>query len=219
MKIVSVIPARGGSKGIPKKNLVDINGKPLIYYSIQASKDSCVDETWVSTDCEKIAEVSDFYGARVLMRPPELADDIVMPDEALIHFAEDQDFDILVFIQPTSPLIKSIYIVEAVELLISEKNTYDSVFTAHKYHWLPKWKYEEWDDMTPIGWDVKSRPRRQDIDQDVYIENGMFYITTRESLLESNLRYSGNIGVYEIPLKDSFGVDTYDDLELIKRII
>ena len=219
MKIVSVITARGGSKGIPNKNIIDVKGKPLIYYSIQASKDSCVDETWVSTDCEKIAEVSDFYGARVLMRPPELADDIVMPDEALIHFAEDQDFDILVFIQPTSPLIKSIYIVEAVEMLISEKNTYDSVFTAHKYHWLPKWKYEEWDDMKPVGWDVKSRPRRQDIDQDVYIENGMFYVTKRESLLESNLRYSGNIGVYEIPLKDSFGVDTYDDLELIRKMI
>ena len=219
MKIVSVITARGGSKGIPNKNIIDVKGKPLIYYSIQASKDSCMDETWVSTDCEKIAEVSDFYGARVLMRPPELADDIVMPDEALIHFAEDQDFDILVFIQPTSPLIKSIYIVEAVEMLISEENTYDSVFTAHKYHWLPKWKYEEWDDMTPVGWDIKSRPRRQDIDQDVYIENGMFYVTKRESLLESNLRYSGNIGVYEIPLKDSFGVDTYDDLELIRRII
>lgn len=217
MKIVSVITARGGSKGIPKKNLIDVNGKPLIYYSIQASKDSCVEETWVSTDCEKIAEVSDFFGADVLMRPPELADDIIMPDEALIHFAEDQDFDLLVFIQPTSPLIKSIYITNAVDMLISKGH--DAVFTAHKHHWLPKWKSDEWGDMSPLDWELNNRPRRQDIDQGVYIENGMFYITTRESLLKSNLRYGGDIGLFEIPLKDSFGVDTYDDLELIRKMI
>jgi len=217
MKIVSVITARGGSKGIPKKNLVDINGKPLIYYSIEASKQSVVEDTWVSTDSYEIASVSENFGANVLIRPKELSDDIIMPDDALIHFAENQDFDLLVFIQPTSPLIKSIYITEAVDMLIT--NDYDAVFTAHKYHWLPKWKNNKWNGVSPLDWDIHNRPRRQDVDQGVYIENGMFYITTRESLLKNNLRYSGRIGLFEIPLLDSFGVDTYDDLELIKRII
>ncbi|OUT95530.1 MAG: hypothetical protein CBB96_03635 [Gammaproteobacteria bacterium TMED36] len=217
MKIVSVITARGGSKGIPKKNLVDLNGKPLIYYSIRASMDSYVGETWVSTDCEDIAEVSDFYGAHVLMRPSELAGDVIMPDEALIHFAEDQIFDILVFIQPTSPLIKSIYINDAVDLM-DELNC-DSIFTAHKHHWLPKWKEDDWGDMSPLGWDINNRPRRQDIDKGVYIENGMLYVTTRDSLIKNNLRYGDDVAMLEIPLIDSFQVDNEDDLNLIRRLI
>jgi len=217
MKIVSVITARGGSKGIPLKNLVDIKGKPLIYYSIDASKKSVVDETWVSTDSEEIANVSDRYGAKVLMRPKELAGDVIMPDDSLIHFTEDQDFDLLVFIQPTSPFIKSSYINEAVDMLIDIN--YDSVFTAHKYHWLPMWEVDMYGNFNPKGWDIDKRPRRQDIGKGTYIENGMFYVTTRESLLKNNLRYGGSIGMFEIPLMDSLGIDSQDDLELIRSIM
>ena len=88
MKIVSLITARGGSKGIPLKNLVDVNGKPLIYYSINASLQSSVDETWVTTDSKEIADVSKKYEAKVLMRPDQLANDIIMPDDSLIHFLQ-----------------------------------------------------------------------------------------------------------------------------------
>ena len=216
MKIISVIPARGGSKGILGKNIIDIKGKPLIYYSINASIQSVVEETWVSTDSEEIANVSYECGARILMRPKELAGDVIMPDESLIHFAENQDFDLLVFIQPTSPLIKSIYITNAVDMMITKG--YDSMFTAHKYHWLPEWICNG-NDCVPSGWDINNRPRRQDIAQSTYIENGMFYITTRDSLLKTKLRYGGKIGMFEIPLLDSFGVDSFDDSELIRKIL
>ena len=107
MKIVSVILARGGSKGIPQKNIVNLNGKPLIQYSIDASNNSNVEETWVSTDCSKIKKISLTLGANVLDRPTHLATDISSSDSALLHFAENVDFEILVFIQPTSPLIKA----------------------------------------------------------------------------------------------------------------
>ena len=110
MRVVSLITARGGSKGIPKKNLIDINGRPLIWYSIRASLDSKVDETWVSTDSEEIQNASVKAGARVIIRPDDLADDYIMPDEVLLHFAQHVEFDILAFIQPTSPLIKAEYI-------------------------------------------------------------------------------------------------------------
>ena len=86
MKIVSVITARGGSKGIPRKNIVDINGKPLIWYSINASLKSNVDETWVSTEDKEIKKISLQCGAQVIDRPIELADDIIMPDEALVCY-------------------------------------------------------------------------------------------------------------------------------------
>ena len=150
------------------------------------------------------------------MRPDQLANDIIMPDDSLIHFADNEDFDILVFIQPTSPMIKKEYIDGAISMLLTDG--YDSIFTAHKYHWLPEWLCVA-NTCTSVGWDVNARPRRQDIGQNIYIENGMFYITTRESLLETKLRYGGRIGMFEIPLLDSFQVDTQEDLDLIRKLI
>jgi len=212
MKIVSLITARGGSKGIPLKNIVDVNGKPLIWYSINASSKSKVSETWVSTDSEEIASLSEHYGAKSLNRPTYLANDIIMPDDSIIHFAECVDFDYVVFIQPTSPLIKSKYIDIGIEMIKS--GVYDSVFTATKEHWIPRWDKN----IQPVDWNIYERPRRQD-KPELYTENGMFYITKRESLLSSKLRYSGNMGVVEIPLMDSFQVDNKEDLELIRKII
>jgi CMP-N,N'-diacetyllegionaminic acid synthase len=212
MKIVSLIPARGGSKGIPRKNLIDLNGKPLLYYTINASLWSDVNETWVSSDDDEILNISKTYGAKTIKRPKELSGDIIMPDEALLHFANQEDFDILVFIQPTSPLINTWYINKGIEMI--KNGGYDSVFTATKEHWIPKWDKN----VNPIDWDTKSRPRRQD-KPDSYVENGMFYITKRKNLIESKLRYSGKIGMVEIPLIDSFQLDSAEDLELIRKIL
>ena len=210
MKIVSLITARGGSKGIPNKNITPIFGKPLIAYTINASLGSSVDETWVSTDDLQIAKTSRAYNAEIIYRPKELCNDIIMPDAALVHFARNYDFDILVFIQPTSPLLDSKYINKGLNMM----DKYDSVFSAYKEHWQPRWTK----DNKPYKWDIKSRPRRQD-QPELYVENGAFYITTRENLLQSELRYSGSIGVVEMPLYDSFQVDSENDLELIKRLI
>ncbi|QDP62156.1 MAG: putative cytidylyltransferase [Prokaryotic dsDNA virus sp.] len=212
MKIVSVITARGGSKGVPRKNIVDVNGKPLIWYSIKASLDSIVDETWVSTEDKEIKKISLLSGAKVIDRPKHLADDIIMPDPALLHAAENIDFDVLVFIQPCAALIKPKFINEGVNLII-EKG-YDSSFAVVRESWMPVWTL----DVKPIDWDIHSRPRRQD-KEEWYKEAGMFYVTTREALLQSGLRYSGNIGTVEIPLKDSFQIDNYQDLELLRKVL
>ena len=212
MKIVSVILARGGSKGIPNKNIIDVNGQPLISYSIQTSLDSDVEETWVSTDSKQIAIVSEGYGASVLDRPSELATDTSQSDDSLVHFASKVDFDILVFIQPTSPLIKTEYINEGIKMMMS--GDYDSVFTGYKREWDAVWDK----DGNPIGWDVYNRPRRQDVEE-IWVEDGMFYMTKRENLLTSKLRYSGRIGIVKINQKDSFEIDTYEDLELIRSLI
>ena len=94
---------------------------------------------------------------------------------------------------------------------------YDSVFTVHREHWLPRWTF----DCKPTGWGMDNwpkRPMRQEVSER-YVENGAFYITTKENLLKSKLRYSGNIGAVELPLERSFGVDTYEDLNLIKKIM
>ena len=210
MKIVSIIPARGGSKGIPLKNIIELDGKPLISYTIEASKQSNVDETWVSTDSNDISSVSMLYGANVIDRPYEISTDTSQSEETLLHAAYQVDFDILVFIQPTSPLITSEDINKGLEMM----DEYDSVFSVTKEHWIPRWTM----DVKPFEWEINNRPMRQD-KPETYIENGAFYITKRKNLLESKLRYSGKIGVVEMPLSRSFQIDTQEDLELMEKLI
>jgi len=213
MKTISLILARGGSKGIPSKNIVELNSKPLISYTIDASLQSNVDETWVSTDSSEIASVSSTYGASVIDRPSDISTDTSQSEEALLHFTDNHDFDIMVFIQASSPLIKS----EDIDKGLKMMDEYDSVFTVHKEHWLPRWTL----DVKPSGWGMDkwpNRPMRQEVSER-YVENGAFYITRRDSLLDSKLRYSGNIGALQLPLERSFGIDTYEDLELVNKII
>ena len=212
MKIVSLIPARGGSKEIPNKNIINVNGKPLLSYSIDASLNSKVDETWVSSDSKEVGKVAEKYGARFITRDKELANDIIMPDATLVDFKYRVDFDIMVFIQPTSPMIKSEYINQGIDKLLSEN--LHSVFSVTKEHWLPRWNER----VEPIEWEINNRPRRQDKEAS-YIENGMFYITRKNILTQNKLRYGGKMGFIEIPLYDSFQVDSQEDLELIRKII
>jgi N-acylneuraminate cytidylyltransferase len=212
MIVKTLITARGGSKCIPKKNIVDVNGSPLIKYSIGASASSDSSETWVSTDDDEIKRVALLCGAKVIDRPKELSGDIIMPDAALVHFAENNPFDVLVFLQPTSPLIEAQYINKGIDAVVS--GDYDSCFSAYKEHWLPRWRV----DGNPHMWDIDSRPRRQDREE-LYVENGAMYVTTRQQLLDSGLRYGKKIKIIEMPQYKSFQVDTEDDLYLIRKII
>tara|TARA_B100000029_G_scaffold501802_1_gene575958 strand:+ start:492 stop:1130 length:639 start_codon:yes stop_codon:yes gene_type:complete len=212
MKIVSVILARGGSKGIPNKNIMLLKNKPLIQYSIDASLSSKVHTTWVSTDCESIKNIALQCGANVLDRPIELASDTSPSEDALLHFSDNVDFDILVFLQPTSPLISYQDINKGLDELISKG--YDSLFSVYREHWIPRWSLN----VKPENWDINNRPMRQNMDE-LLVENGAFYISTRTQLLESKLRYGGRIGYIEMPLHRSFQIDTYDDIELVKKIL
>jgi CMP-N,N'-diacetyllegionaminic acid synthase len=212
LKIVSLTLARGGSKGLSRKNLALLQGRPLIYYAIEASKTSKVDQTWVSTEDKEIASVSLSLGASVIDRPDDLATDTSKCEESLLHFAENVDFDIIVFIQTTSPLVTSEDINKGIDLL--QTGDYDSVFSVTEEHWVPKWTK----DMTPINWDHFKRPRRQEMET-TFIENGAFYITTKNFLLKHKNRYGGNIGYVEIPLSRSFQIDSLEELELIGKLL
>ncbi len=211
-KIVSVILARGGSKGIPRKNVIDLCGKPLIAYTIAASRGAGIEETWVSTDDAEIASAAKQYGAQVLLRPAELASDIAPSEAALLHFAKEVAFDWLVFIQPTSPLIESGDISKGIALM--ESGNYDSVFSAYEEHWMGTWNERG----EPRGWDIFHRPRRQEVGR-TFRENGAFYITKRKNLLESKLRYSGRIGIVPMSFYRSFQIDTPEDLAFVARLL
>ncbi|MAZ12309.1 MAG: hypothetical protein CMO71_05785 [Verrucomicrobiales bacterium] len=216
MTIKSIITARGGSKGIPNKNLILLKGKPLIYYSITESLKSVVDETWVSSDSDEILNISSGYGAKVLKRPDSLADDIIMPDGAVKHFAENIIADYIIFIQPTSPLISYKDINNGIKYL--KKNNYDSIFAARVDHWVPSWNEEIGGNLKTESWDINNRPRRQDRENAI-IEIGMFYISRRDLILKTGLRYGGNIGYYKIPLNRSFQIDSIEDVELVEKLL
>ena len=210
MKTIGLILARGGSKGIPNKNLQVINGTSLLEYSINAAKYSDIDEVWVSTDSTHIKSHALSLGAKVIDRPDRIARDESPSEHALIHFADEgPDFDRLVFIQPTSPLISPEYINKGLLLM----NKHDSVFSCYREHWLPRWSLE----IEPLNFDNKRRPRRQDR-TDVYVENGAFYITTKSLLLKNKTRVSGAIGVVEMSPYESFQIDTWDDLNFMEKL-
>ena len=210
MNIKAIILARGGSKAIPKKNIALVKGKPLIHYVIEAAQQSSASETWVSSDCSEIINAASSIGAHTIRRPPEISKDDSKSDEALVHFAQNIDFDRLVFIQPTSPLLKA----QDINAGLIKMNKYDSVFSVYKEHWIPEWNL----DGTPHNWDINNRPMRQDIPE-TYVENGAFYMTTRNALLDSGLRYSGKIGMVEMPKHRSFQIDTLEDLILIEKML
>ena len=207
-KSLTVIPARGGSKGIPKKNIVDINGKPLIAYAIEASIKSKSDETWVSTENDEISEIAKKYGAKVLNRPENLATDDTSSESVLLHFIKEvDDFDILIFLQATCPLVKGSDINKALALM----ENHDSVISVSKF-----------DQMLWMGskamYDINNRQRRQNLEQR-YVETGSIFMTTKEGLLRSKNRINGKVGFLEVPKWRAIDIDTFEDLELARKIM
>ena len=214
MKIVSLLLARGGSKGIPKKNIVSVRGHPLLKYTIDAALSSRAHETWVSTDSSEIKKIALALGSRVLVRPDNISLDSSSSEEAILHFCESVAFDVLIFIQPTSPLLLSRDIDRGLDLFFNKDKKYDSVFSGYREHWVPRWSL----DLSPLGWAPEKRPRRQEVDE-CWVENGAFYISSKKSIVLSKLRYSGNVGCVEMPIHRSFQVDTFGDLKLIKSLL
>ena len=187
--------------------MINLSGKPLIHYAIKASKQSIVEETWVSSDSEEILNVSKNLGAKTIKRPKELARDESSSESVLIHFSENVEFDILVFIQCTSPFIKFQDINEG----IKKMKEYDSVISVCETHQM------FWSADGPL-YDINNRLRRQSGSKR-YLETGSFFITSKKNLLKSKNRISGNIGFVEIPKYRSIDIDTADDLKLAEIIL
>ena len=144
-------------------------------------------------------------GCEVLDRPKKYATDHSKSEESLIHFSKNVDFDILVFIQPTSPLILYSDINEGLEMM----NNYDSIFSAYAEHWLPRWTKSN----NALNWEINKRPMRQDINE-IYSENGSFYIFKRKGFIKSKNRLFGKIGTYVVDKKYSYDIDEEIDFKI-----
>ena len=214
MKIFSLIPLRGNSKSIPKKNIKPIAGKPLSAWALEASATATsIIDTYVSTDSQEIADVvqSLGLGIQVVNRPAEFATDEASTESVLLHFMSLVDFDVLVTIQATSPLLTAQDLDAAIAQFKAQG--LDSMLSAvrtKRFFWN--------DDATPINYDPLHRPRRQDF-AGTLMENGAFYITKRDILEHYQCRLGGKIGLYEMDEAAAIEIDEREDWERVEHLL
>lgn len=211
MKILVIIPARGGSKGIPGKNIKPLNGKPLIYYTIDCARAICADEDiCVSTDDEKIISVVEKYGLKVpFIRPTELATDTAGTYEVLLHalnFYEQQGkhFDVVLLLQNTSPFRKAEHVMEALRLYTPEIDMVVSVkeCAANPYYCVFEENQEGYLHISKGNGNII---RRQDAPK-VYEYNGAIYVINVDSLKQMPL--------YAFPRRVKFVMDAESSIDL-----
>ncbi len=222
MKCLAIIPARGGSKGVPDKNIRNINGHPLIAWSIrQALVVPSITNVVVSTDSEEIALIASEYGAEVpFIRPIELAQDETPTEPVMAHSIEWYEshgikHDAVILLQPTSPLRLPESLQEAVECFEAENaSSLLSVCENHAFFWRK---------ISPVSasYDYKNRPRRQDINEDErsYKETGSIYITLLDAFKKYNNRLVEEILPFEMAEIESYEIDTEVDFLVIESLM
>lgn len=190
MKKIAIITARGGSKRIPKKNIKEFCGKPIIAYSIEvALKTGIFDEVMVSTDSEEIAEIAKKYGANVpFMRSEKNSSDYATTNEALIEVLQEykkigREFDIAVCIYPTAPFITVEKIKKAVNMM--EEKKVEAVTPVVKYSYPPQRAFIIRNEMLTYEFPEYSLKRSQDLEP-VYHDCGQFYVMNTKCLIEAN---------------------------------
>ena len=215
-KIIAIIPARGGSKGIKGKNLMDFLGKPLVAWSIiQALSAKEIDEVFVSSDSDEILDISSKNGAKTIKRPDNISGDTATTESALQHaMGEIGDAKSLILMQPTSPLRKRDDLSNAISQYLKEGC--DSLFSGALLEDFLIWDKNEKGDLCSINYDYQNRGRRQDRTPQ-YVENGSFYIFKPEVLKTGN-RLGGKIGVYLMDFWQSSEIDSPEDVEIVKTL-
>ena len=211
---ICIVPARGGSKRIKNKNLVKFLKKPLIQWTIDfAKKSKYIDYIYISTDDKKIINFSKKKKIKFINRPKTLSNNKIMPDAAVKHayIKIKKKSDFIVTLQPTSPLRNAYDIDNAIKTIVNSKaDSLTSVFQTKAFLWEKKNKGF----FKPINFDVKNRPRSQDIN--FLQENGAIMITREKILLRTGLRLGGKISVSIMSEENSVDIDIYKDLEKAK---
>ena len=215
---ITIIPARGGSKGVPGKNIKDFGGKPLIVHSIEyANASKLNNKVYVSTDDDEIAQISQDAGASIIHRPPEIADDTASTESAIEHALSVMDTqpEIIVLLQATSPLRPEKSLDRALKHFIDgEFDSLLSISPTHRFFW----EIEE--DIAKPKYDYLNRPRRQDmkIENIQYVENGSLYIFTREHFEKTGNRLGGKIGYTIFSEEYCLEIDTPQDFITLETI-
>ncbi|MBT5400299.1 acylneuraminate cytidylyltransferase family protein [bacterium] len=221
-KILSIIPARGGSKGVPRKNTADLNGKPLIAWSIEASINSkYITKTVVSSDDEEILSISKKYGAEIIRRPGDLARDDSSSEVVVSHAIDflklkGEEFDFLVLLQPTSPLRTSDDIDSSFDILFNSNAT--AVISVYEVDnkILKAFKKNKYGYIEGIANDKYPFMRRQDLPC-IYMSNGAIYVIKVDRFIKNNSFFTSKTIPYEMSGTNSMDIDTKEDLEEIRK--
>lgn len=226
LTVLGIIPARSGSKSIPRKNIAMVAGKPLIAYTIQVALEAkSIDRVVVSTDSEEIAEVARSFGAEVpFLRPAELAQDNTPGIEPILHAVrwldkhEDYHPDYVMVMQPTSPLRTTHDIDAAVRL--ARKHSADSLVSVCPVHQHPYWMKQVTDDGRLVDFLSLDRgyTARQNLPA-VHALNGAIYLVRREVLLEQQTFYTDRTYAYVMPPESSIDIDTPWDLYVADLVL
>lgn len=216
MKTIAIIPARGGSKRLPNKNILTLGGIPLIAHSIlYAQKNSdIIDEIYVSTDDENIKKIALQYGAKVIDRPESLSGDLEPTVSAVRHVLETLDFEVknVVLLQPTNPLREEKLLENAFE--VYQKGNYDSLFTVTRNH--QKLGKIKGNTFVPFNYEIGQRS--QDLEP-LYFENGLLYIIKASLILENSI-ISETAHPYEVNhIFANVDIDTQEDLDYAEYLI
>jgi len=213
MKVLAVIPARGGSKGIPRKNIRLLNGKPLIYYSIRnALKSKYITDVYVSSDDDEILMLSKKFGAKIHKRDKSIADDKTTLDPVIyntyknIQEKENKDYDLIVTMQPTSPLLRVESIDNAIEKMIKNKEI-DTIISAKDDTHL-SWRFEDGKYLP----NYEKRVNRQYLTP-TFTETGGFLITKSKIISRTN-RIGKNVDLFILKNGEEIDIDTYEDWNL-----
>lgn len=228
MTALAVIPARGGSKGIPRKNLLPVGGRPLIAWTIAqalAARDQGHDLlVTVSTEDPEIAEVADAHGARVIERPRELAEDTTPTEPVVLHAmdvveAEGAQLEAVMLLQATSPVRAPGTIGRALDQFRSGRaDCLVGVVPESPFFWRPA---REPGAGAEAEYDVDARPRRQDLrpEQMRYFENGSLYVTAPEIYRERRNRIGGIVDLFVLDESEGVDIDTPADVAAAETML
>lgn len=219
MKCLAIIPARGGSKRIPRKNIRDFLGKPIIAYSIEtAFKSGLFDEVMVSTDDEEIAEVARSYDAAVpFMRSKQTADDFSGTSDVLVEVLQEYEkegrlFDFGCCIYPTAPMIKEKHLKNGYQLLV--KNMFEMVFPIVEFGYpIFRSLKRSLDGKVVMNWPEYLKARSQDLPE-AYHDAGQFYWFNVDTFLKNPTLFSGNCGSILLKPSEVQDIDTNEDWKL-----
>ena len=223
-RVLSIIPARGGSKGLPRKNVVDLAGKPLIAWTIEASlKSKYISKTVVSSDNKEILDISVEYGAEIIKRPDNLASDTATSESVVKHAIDclestGEVFDIVVLLQPTSPLRTSIDIDNAFDIMFYSDAT--AIISVCEFDNKALKTFIKDEDGFLQGVSNNKYPfmRRQDLPS-VYTPNGAIYIINTKIYLENQSLLTATTKEYLMPEFRSVDIDTIKDLDFLNLML